>query len=114
VTRKAVSAAERLRAVAATSMTFAPGSSGTSERKRPATTCALRPWTWTRAVLGLTVPVTCTVRPRTSAVSEGLETWSFTGGFGFCAVRSSPPHPASAATRAARRSVRNRTTVPPG
>ena len=83
MTRKAVSAAERLRAVAATSMTFGPGSSGTSERKRPPLTCARRPWTCTRAVLGLTVPLTCTLLPSTSAVSDGLETWSFTGGFGF-------------------------------
>ena len=83
VTRKAVSAAERLRAVAATSMTFGPGSSETSERKRPPLTCARRPWTCTCAVLGLTVPLTCTVLPSTSAVSDGLETRSFTGGFGF-------------------------------
>ena len=36
--------------------TFGPGSSGTSELKRPPLTCARRPWTCTRAVLGLTLP----------------------------------------------------------
>ena len=71
VTRKAVSAAERLAAVAATSITFGPGSSGTSELKRPPLTCARRPWTCTRAVLGLTLPLTRTVLPSTSAVSWG-------------------------------------------
>ena len=101
VTRKAVSAAERLRAVAATSMTFGPGSSGTSELKRPpldlrAPALDLHPRRG-RAHAAADPHVL----PRTSAVSPGLETLELHG-------RLRPPPWGSSSPQPARRRTERR------
>jgi hypothetical protein len=83
VTRNAVSAVARPRAVAATSITLGPWARLTVLVKLLPLTWARWPWTLTRAPGGLTVPLTCAVALWTIAVSEGAETLSCTG---FCGL----------------------------
>ena len=80
VTRNAVSAGPRPRAVAITSITLSPGSSGTrAENVPPPLTVAGCPSTRTPAPAGVTVPRTSTVAVRTVAMSSGAVTSSSTG-----------------------------------
>ena len=67
------------RAVAITSITFAPGSSATSAVNVPPLTSAFVPSTITAAPVGSTVPRTSTVSLRTTELSFGDVTASATG-----------------------------------
>ena len=108
VTRNAVSAAARPRAVAATSITFGPCASLTSELNVPPLTRAARPWTRTRAPAGLTRPLTSMLAPWTTAVSAGAEISSCTG-FSGLGGGSSPPQPTRAQVQPAAMRVPSRT-----
>ena len=74
MTRSAVSAGSRRGAVAITSMTFIPGSSGTTTVKRPSVTSAGRPSTATADARGDTLPRTSAVPRRSVDPSVGAVT----------------------------------------
>ncbi len=109
VTRNAVIAVPRPRAVAITSITFGPGSSATPARNVPPLTSARSPITRTVAPAGSTVPSTSTESLWTTAMSFGALTSSCTGSGGRCARSlSSPPQPAAVARQARMSSVETR------
>src|SRR4051794_15604046 len=119
VTRNAVSAGARLGALAITSTTLAPGSSGTATVKLPPLTLAGRPSTRTCAVAGSTVPRTATVPDWTVAVSPGCWIVSATSRCGSGGGLSRPPQPATTATAGQQAAMRgparmpDQATVPP-
>src|SRR3954466_3965293 len=94
VTRTASASGRRPGAEAVTSITFSPGSSGTSRVNLPPLTETASPLTSTLAPLGETVPATCTLSARTDLVSPGALRLTVTRGPE--AGRAVPPHPARA------------------